>query len=219
MEMNIRKHAISLGSSYINRTVSLGRLESIQKYFKIDNSYLLRKLFLVVYPYKENIWLERTERDVQSVPIAYPDLYIPLVAIVTYVLSVAYELEIKEKFKPEELGKITTKSILLTLLEIFLIKGVSFFFSSTSLDILDIFSFTGYKYFTIVLMRICTGIFPIILSKLSSLFFILSFSIFLGRSLKHFLILEEYEIEVKKKKMYFLFSFVFLEFLLLLILK
>lgn len=217
--MDMQKHALNLGASYINRTVPLGRIESLQKYFKIDNSYLFRKLLLIIYPYKGSLWMHFTDRDIPSVSIGHPDLYIPLMAIITYILCTACELEIQEKFRPEELGKITTKSVLLALLETAVIKAASFFFESISLNIPDILSFIGYKYVTVITMKIFAIILPIFFSKLSTIFLGLSFAIFLGKSLKYFLISSEHEIAIKKRKMYFLFSIILLECILLLILK
>ncbi|KAI5190396.1 protein transport protein YIF1 [Nematocida minor] len=219
LQMDMQKHALNLGASYINRAVSFSRFDSVRRYFQIDNAYLLRKLFLIVYPYNGNMWQKYTDRDIPSVSIGHPDLYIPLMAIITYVLCIACEMEVQGKFRPETLGKITTKSLLLALLETAVIKAASFFFDSTSLDISVILSFIGYKYVTITIMKIISTLFPIMLSKMSSIFLTISFALFLGKSLKYFLISNDHEITIKKRKMYFLFSIVILESILLLALK
>ncbi|KAI5166530.1 protein transport protein YIF1 [Nematocida sp. AWRm78] len=219
LQIDMQKHALTLGSSYINRAVSLSRFEYVRRYFQIDNSYLLRKLFLIVYPYSGEQWQCTTDRDVCGVSISDPDMYIPVMAIITYILFVACEMEVQGKFSPETLGKISTKSLFLGLLESAIIKAASFFFDCTSLSISDIIAFIGYKYVTIIYTKILSKVFPIILSKLSSLLLIASFSLFLGRSLKHFLISNEHEILIKKRKMYFLFFIVLIEGLLLVFLK
>lgn len=219
LQMDMQKHALNLGATYINRAVSFSRFDSIRRYFQIDNLYLLRKLLLIVYPYNTDRWLQCTHRDVSSVLISHPDLYIPFMSIITYILLVACELELQDKFNPEALGKITTKSLILGLLEAALIKGASFFFDSASLNLCDIMSFVGYKYVTIVLIKILSNISNIIIGKLSSVFLVISFALFLGRSLKYFLISNDHEIMSKKRKMYFLFFIVLVECILLIVLK
>ncbi|KAH9385157.1 protein transport protein YIF1 [Nematocida major] len=219
LQMDMQKHALNLGASYINRAVSFGRFDSVKRYFQIDNSYLLRKMLLIFYPYSIDQWMHCTNRDISAVPVSQPDLYIPLMSVITYILFVACELEVEDKFEPETLGKITTKSLVLALLEAAGIKAGSFFFEATALNITDIVSFIGYKYVTIIAIKIFTKILNVLIAKILLIYLMVSFALFLGRSLKHFLISNEHEITAKKRKMYFLFFIVILECLLLVVLK
>ncbi|KAI5137203.1 protein transport protein YIF1 [Nematocida ausubeli] len=217
-QMDMQKQAISLGSTYINRAVSFSKFEIIKRYFQIDNSYICHKLAMIIYPYTTEQWSYTTDRDITGVLISQPDMYIPLMAIISYILCISCEMELNNTFTPTALGNITTKAFLMGLLESAVIKSASFFFYA-NINITDIIAFVGYKYVTVILIRLISYICNIIISKVSAIYLTVSFCLFLGRSLKCFLILNEHEILVKKRKMYFLFLIVLMEGLFLLLLK
>ncbi|KAI5190771.1 protein transport protein YIF1 [Nematocida sp. AWRm77] len=219
ISLGIQEQAFQLGSAYINKTVSIRRFEKLRKYFQIDNMYLIKKLFLLAYPYKGSLWTLHTQRNASLVSIAEPDLYIPFMAVITYILFLAGELEIQNKFRPETLGKISTQTVMMYLLEVFLIKGLSFFFEAKDMELLDAVSFLGYKYVYILAMKMSAIVLSNVLRKLLSVFLIFSSVMFLGKSLKYFLITNDVVIDIKKKRMYFLFIAVIIDLLAILILK
>ncbi|KAI5187567.1 protein transport protein YIF1 [Nematocida homosporus] len=219
LNLDIRQQAFQLGSSYINKTISTNRFESLRRYFQIDNIYLIKKLLLILYPYSHNAWAATTTRDSMNAAIYTPDLYIPLMAAVTYILFLAGELEIQNKFKPEILGKLTSKAIILDFLEVVLVKGMSFFFEARDMEFLDILSFVGYKYVPLVIMKTCALFLNALLRKLVWVALLASFILFHGKSLKYFLISDNAVIDVKKKRMYFLVIAVMIDLLIMVILK
>ncbi|KAI5172457.1 protein transport protein YIF1 [Nematocida sp. LUAm3] len=219
LRTGIQQQAFQLGNEYISKTVSMGKLDRVKKYFQIDNGYLFRKILLIFYPYRRIDWNGRTDRDTVNIPIYYPDMYIPLMAFVTYIVLTAGELEIKNKFKPEILTKLISRSLVMDILEGVLIIGLEFFFDARELKILDTFSFLGYKYVPLVVSKISFILFGALIRKLLWLFLLVSFLFFLGKGLKCFLITENDLIERKKRKMYFLFIFVAMDLFVMLLLK
>lgn len=219
ISLGIQEQAFQLGSAYINKSMPTRRFEKLRRYFQIDNMYLIKKLFLIAYPYRGDSWTQHTQRDTSFISIAEPDLYIPFMAVITYILLLAGELEMQNKFRPETLGKISTQTIMAYLLEVLLIKGLSFFFEAKEMELLDIASFFGYKYVYILAMKLSSLVLAQVLRKLLWVFLIFSSVMFLGKSLKHFLITHEVVMEVKKKRMYFLFIAVLIDLLAILILK
>ncbi|KAI5180125.1 protein transport protein YIF1 [Nematocida sp. AWRm80] len=217
--LGIQQQAFNLGSSYINKAVSGGRLDRIRKYFQIDNSYLCKKLWLIICPYWKHNWEYRTSGDHGSMCVSNPDLYIPAMGLVTYILLLACELELENKFRPETLGKLTTRNTMLGLLELLCLKGLSFFFDARELGVIDIIAFIGYKYIVAIILKVLHIFLPLILKRLIYLFLMISFVMFLGRSLKYYLINNEPVMSIKKKRVYFLVVFVAIDVLAMVLLK
>ncbi|CAG8453249.1 803_t:CDS:2 [Diversispora eburnea] len=96
MGMQFGRTAMMAGSEYmeknINRYVSFPALKF---YFKVNNSYVANKIRLILFPWKHR-WNRLVKRSEQSGQmegfkpprddINSPDLYIPAMALVTYVL-------------------------------------------------------------------------------------------------------------------------------------
>lgn len=89
-----------------NQGINLGdilSLKFLKPYFTVDNKYVSRKLKLLIFPflYNENkIIGEEIESDhnednqigISRNSIAFPDLYVPLMAFITFLLVVAFSL-------------------------------------------------------------------------------------------------------------------------------
>jgi protein transport protein YIF1 len=74
-----------------------------------------------------------------------PDLYLPVMAFVTYVLLVGYVKGTNNNFTPEVLIQAVWSCLLIQMVEVGAIKvGLSML--QTTLPFLDLFSYTGYKY-------------------------------------------------------------------------
>lgn len=73
------------------------------------------------------------------------DLYIPLMALITYVLLCALCYGTAGEFNPEVLPDVTTKCFVTQVLEVIAIR-VGFYTMQVQTAWLDLFSLTGYKY-------------------------------------------------------------------------
>jgi hypothetical protein len=74
-----------------------------------------------------------------------PDLYLPSMTLITYVLLCAICYGGAGQFSPEVIPDVTTKCFLTQLLEVLAIR-VGFYMMQAPVAFLDLFSYTGYKY-------------------------------------------------------------------------
>lgn len=84
----------------LHRFVSMNKLKY---FFAVDTAYVAKKLGLLVFPYTHQNWELRYSRDVPLPPrqdLNAPDLYIPAMAFVTYVLLAGMALGIQQRFSP-----------------------------------------------------------------------------------------------------------------------
>lgn len=74
-----------------------------------------------------------------------PDLYIPLMAFVTYVLVTGFAKGTKNSFTPEVLVDVTSSCLVMQLLEILAIR-LGLYLLQAPATLLDLLAVTGYKY-------------------------------------------------------------------------
>jgi hypothetical protein len=74
-----------------------------------------------------------------------PDLYIPCMSLITYVLLSALCYGNAGQFNPEVIPDVSTKCLLTQVLEVLAIR-FGFYMMQTSVPFLDLWSYTGYKY-------------------------------------------------------------------------
>eukprot|EP01041_Mallomonas_annulata_P004367 gene4366-8693_t len=134
---------------------------SLKVYFAVNNNYVLRKLATVLYPISNKKWTRLQIDDITSTnalieitnhkwalplnDINAPDLYIPLMSFITYVLLVGYVRGTSNKFTPEVLIHAVWVCLGLQSVETLIMKlGLNML--QVSVPLLDIFSYTGYKY-------------------------------------------------------------------------
>jgi hypothetical protein len=86
-----------------------------------------------------------------------PDLYIPVMSLVTYCLLCAFCYGTAGQFNPEVIADVTTKCFITQILEVLVIR-FGLYMMQTSISFLDLFSYTGYKYVGLTVNMIC-GIF------------------------------------------------------------
>ncbi|QOU22225.1 hypothetical protein BRETT_002397 [Brettanomyces bruxellensis] len=174
--------------------------ENIKYYFKVSNSYVLKKLLLIVFPYRNKTWIRqfRTTTDAQgnsleiySTPVDdlnAPDLYIPSMALMTYILLWAVMSGINGDFHPQLLGYALTRTLAFYIVDILLLK-ISFYalsINSKPSKIWDLVSYSGYKFVTSLLLMVVKHFFSSYF-VIAAFFLALSFSLgfFLMRSLRY----------------------------------
>jgi hypothetical protein len=143
---------------------------SLKVYFAVNNSYVVKKLKMVLYPMgekKQQNWMRKSAEEPgyeQSTDIrskwmlpkddtCAPDLYIPLMSFLTYVLLHGlYSGMGGSDFSPEVLITAIWRCLVLQLCEVAItMAGLSFI--NGSIPFLDVFAYTGYKY-----VGLCVGI-------------------------------------------------------------
>jgi len=129
---------------------------SLRLHFAVSNSYVFKKIALVLYPFRNKIWSRMNADDgnngafyKKALPkddVNAPDLYLPFMAFITYVLMFAYLKGTENQFTPEDIINAVWRCLLLHLVEASVIKiGVNMV-SATTLTFMDIVCYTGYKY-------------------------------------------------------------------------
>lgn len=151
----------------LNRFVSI---PALKHYFNVSNSYVLRKLLLVLFPWRHRPWNREQARVTTSstadgqmqqqyssiyLPprddINSPDMYIPIMALITYILLSTVLAGLRGKFQPELLGSITTSAVGVVILEILILKVAMWFLTiSNDSQLLDLVAYSGYKYVGVI---------------------------------------------------------------------
>lgn len=134
---------------------------ALKIYFAVSSSYVVKKLSVIAIPFRNQKWnrLQADESygqgdkgissDHKWAAPKYdhnaPDLYIPLMAFLTYLLLVGVARGATSTFTPEFLTQTLWRCLALQMFECLLIKlGLSVM--NVSLPFLDLVSYTGYKY-------------------------------------------------------------------------
>lgn len=89
-----------------------------------------------------------------------PDMYIPAMALVTYILLSTVLAGLRGSFHPELLGSITTTALAIVIFEIFCLKMAMYMLSiNNDSQLLDLLAYSGYKFVGIILTLIAPEIF------------------------------------------------------------
>ncbi|EJD02954.1 protein transporter yif1 [Fomitiporia mediterranea MF3/22] len=194
--MQLGQSAVAAGQEYVQKNFGSHIPVSLLKHhFNVSNSYVIRKLQLVLFPWRHKRWTRAnrpTEQgQAQWLPprddINSPDLYIPVMAFVTYILLAALYSGIQAKFHPEILGRVATRALVVVLVEFGFIKlGCYLLNISGSSQVTDLFAYSGYKFVGVVTTVLFA--FPSASKTVYLAAFIYSFSangFFLLRALKY----------------------------------
>ena len=142
----------------VNRYVNVGALKH---YFKVTNSYVINKLFLVLFPWRHKPWSRKQQsvgpsgQDVWYLPprddINSPDMYIPIMSLVTYILVSTLLAGLRGQFQPELLGKTASVALAIVFIEILGLKLGTYLLSiSNTSQLLDLVAYSGYKFVGVI---------------------------------------------------------------------
>lgn len=136
----------------------------VSHYFKVSNSYVLRKIGIILFPYRHKNWARSAAGDAAATPqgaaphylapthdLNSPDLYIPLMAFITYILLWASIQGYKGDFHPQVFGYLALQTLACLLLDIGVFKvGLYLLNCLTQALFWDTVAFLGYKYVTVI---------------------------------------------------------------------
>lgn len=126
----------------------------LRPYFAVDNSYVKRKMTKILFPFAFREWLREEVAPHADGSPNYappqqdenaPDLYIPAMSLLTYVLLSALCYGNAGQFDPEVLPDVTSKCVVTQIMEVIAIR-IGFYLMDAPVAMLDLFSYTGYKY-------------------------------------------------------------------------
>lgn len=87
-----------------------------------------------------------------------PDLYVPVMSLITYCLLSAFLYGTAGQFNPEVIVDVISKCFITQVLEVLVIRGCLYTMMAP-IPFLDLFSYTGYKYLGLTVSMLCGIIF------------------------------------------------------------
>eukprot|EP00042_Codosiga_hollandica_P030245 m.174609 g.174609 ORF g.174609 m.174609 type:complete len:197 (-) comp53308_c0_seq7:94-684(-) len=134
-------------SENLAQSVNVGQLKY---YFTVDTAYVLKKLKLLLFPFNVSEFMVREEAGKRATPkedVFAFDLYIPVMAFITFVLVAGVGLGLDSKFSPELLG-LTASSLLGWLVVEVLCYYAAFYVLNlqSNAGIWELLSLSSYKY-------------------------------------------------------------------------
>ncbi|KAJ3207740.1 hypothetical protein HDU67_007265 [Dinochytrium kinnereticum] len=222
--MQFGAQALQQGQQIVNQNINrYVNMENLRRYFNVSNSYVLNKIRVLLFPFRQKIWtrlVKRSEQDGQMEgfkppreDLNAPDLYIPVMAFVTYVLLIGALYGVSDKFKPEALGLTSTSALFITGCEILFFKLGCYLLNVTSeSSFLDLIAVCGYKYVPIIvvlLLKLLTVNGWMIYSVFGYL--MIAFGFFTLRTLRHIVLPESNSTVMspqRQRRIYFLFIIV-----------
>ncbi|GAA5944045.1 uncharacterized protein JCM15063_004297 [Sporobolomyces koalae] len=163
MGMQFGSHALSAGQAYLDKNFTrLLPLAHLKHSFNVSNGYVVNKLRLLVWPWRHRPWSRGVVRSETTgvaegwkpprEDINCPDLYIPVMALVTYVLISAVTAGKAGTFDPAMLGQTASKAFGLLLLEFVCIKlGCYLLGIGEEGTMVDLLSYEGYKFVGVII--------------------------------------------------------------------
>jgi hypothetical protein len=146
----------------LNRWINVA---SLKQYFNVSNSYVVSKLCLILWPWRHRPWTrqQRLSHDGQDglyLPpredVNAPDMYIPLMALITYILISALMAGLKSAFHPELFGSMATKAIISVAAEILLLKASMYLWLNinSTAQLLHLVAYSGYKFVSVIVILV-----------------------------------------------------------------
>jgi len=125
----------------------------LKTYFDVTTPFVGDKIKLVLYPFAYKHWSRKKKPGTEIYmtgkdgDIFAPDLYIPLMGFVTYVLLYAFIVGITSTFSPEVLATTSSQLFIILFLEVVLFKSGCFFLIPPNADgprLFDLIAYCGY---------------------------------------------------------------------------
>ena len=132
-------------------------MSKIRYYFNVSHSYVFNKIKVLFFPFRHPSWsrlstrseINNEEYRPPREDLNAPDLYIPLMSLVTYILLVGIGIGIKDKskFTPDVLGVTASTASFILIFEILLIKLGGYLLNVHSeMLFMDLLAYCGYKF-------------------------------------------------------------------------
>lgn len=155
----------------LNRYVSI---PALKHYFNVTTPYVLRKLLLVLFPWRHKPWSRQQRpsttgsQDQSSYSYYFlppredlnsPDMYIPVMAFVTYILLSTLLAGLRGDFHPQVMGSLFSYALVVVLIEIAILKLGTYILSITNdSQLLDLVAYSGYKFVGVIVTLIISEI-------------------------------------------------------------
>ncbi|KAG4306349.1 hypothetical protein PORY_000337 [Pneumocystis oryctolagi] len=238
MGLQVGRSAVIAGQEYVER--NMGRFISIamlRHYFNVSNYYVISKIWVILFPWRHKCWSRFPRHsDVNEMAVEgykspredinSPDMYIPVMAFVTYVLLSSLLAGIRGDFHPELLGTTALMALIVIVFEILSIKlGCYILGIYNQTQFLDLVAYSGYKFIGIIVTML-SGIFHNLTLTYCVFFYtFMATAFFLLRSLRYVVLPESnisanatMSLSQRRKRIYFLFGISMIQILFMFIL-
>ncbi|XP_047247730.1 protein YIF1B isoform X2 [Girardinichthys multiradiatus] len=125
-------------------------ISKLKYYFAVDTVYVGKKLGILVFPYMHKNWEVNYQQDIPVAPrfdVNAPDLYIPTMGFITYILVAGLALGTQNRFSPELLGVQASSALVWLIMEVLAVLLSLYLVTvNTDLTTIDLLAFSGYKY-------------------------------------------------------------------------
>merc|ERR550537_1269345 len=128
-------------------------MSGLREYFNVNHRYVALKLAFLVAPVKpvKSSEYEMGDQD-GARPLHVPDLYIPLMSYITYVIMLGLKLGLEgDSFHPEYLNQTATFAAVLIVLEVLCAKVAFYLAACNHVKMLDLMAHAGSKFVHLVL--------------------------------------------------------------------
>ncbi|KAM7205339.1 YIF1 domain containing protein [Rhypophila sp. PSN 637] len=153
--------AFRQGQDYLESNVSrFLNVPALKYYFDVTNSYVIKKLCLVLFPWRHKPWSRKQAMGPSGQEGGYlsprddlnsPDMYIPVMAFVTYIYLRTLIAGLRGEFQPELFGYIATTAFGVVAAEILGLKLGCYLLSiSNTSQLLDLVAYSGYKFVGVI---------------------------------------------------------------------
>ncbi|SCV03151.1 LANO_0G02454g1_1 [Lachancea nothofagi CBS 11611] len=210
-----------------NLTKATGDSSAVSHYFQVSNSYVFRKLKIILLPFLHRSWQRLPNPQngtnggpsfqVPRVDVNSPDMYIPVMGLVTYILCWNFQQGLRGSFDPGNLYQRLSTTLASVLMDLFILKMGLFLLvsaKSPTTSIIELACYVGYKFIPLTLALILPST-PYFVSVVGKVYLLIAFGVFLLRSVKFNLFLDSgndvhtVKKSVVKKCNYFLFMYGF----------
>nr|XP_002132175.1 protein YIF1B-like isoform X1 [Ciona intestinalis] len=148
-------HGKEMLEKNVDKYISMSKLKY---YFAVDTSYVAKKLALLSFPFTHQDWSVKYHQDSPVAPrfdINAPDLYIPVMAYVTYILIAGISIGMTGKFTPEVLGIQASSALVWLAIEVGIVLLSLYIVNArTDLSTWDVIAYSGYKYVGMIIVMI-----------------------------------------------------------------
>lgn len=171
----------------------------VRSYFDINNKYVLKKLLKIVFPftkakeyettatsesYDTNYGMSSSDHDHHEKRLLSPDLYIPLMSFMTFILMVCLARGIGQEFKPDLIGYYTSNCLFFAILEMLLYKLILLVVRVKTLSLIDLIAFLNYKFVGLCLILMVNFIIGGWITTIVKIYFSISFVYYMYAELK-----------------------------------
>ncbi|ELP87816.1 protein YIF1A, putative [Entamoeba invadens IP1] len=208
---------ISVANTYLNQGDELLKsqlggifsFDSWRYYFNVSTTSVFKRLLMTVVPYAFRGDWTRTATTAEDQSKLYsppkedkyaPDLYVPLMSFITYVLFVGFYYGSKGTFTPETLSVATTLCLMVVTLEVMIVKFLEYMLFDVGADFRVYLSYLSYVFVPVIICSL-VGTAPVpYIQYVALVVFGSSFAFFIYKTLMGGL--TAIEGEMSKKRMY-----------------